>query len=182
MRVREAVARADAHVMATELAALLGFSLAVAVTAGYIRTPMALPGHSAVIWMPVLLLAGYRRPGMTAGASLVGGGLAAGLGVMRPHELAALMISASVVEAFGLSMSGRWRAPMILAAGICGNLGKLGMKVLVSAPMGLPLNKVALPVLPTFAIYAASGLIAGFIALGIIVAWERLRRSRPTTE
>jgi len=173
--------------MATELAALLGFSVAVAVTADFAKTHMGLPGHSAVIWMPVLLLAGYRRPGMTAGASLVGGGMASALGVMRPHELAALMISAAVVEAFGLSMSGRWRAPMLIAAGICGNLGKLAMKVVTSGLMGLPLNKMALPFMPTFAIYVAAGLIAGFIALGIIFGWDRLRRERarpgaPTTE
>jgi len=176
MRAREGVARADAHVIATELAALLGFSLAVTVTAGLIKTHMGLPGHSAAIWMPVLLLAGFRRPGMTAGAALVGGGLGAAMGAIRPHELASLMIAASIVEAFGLSTATRWRAPLFLLAGIGGNLGKLALKFLTAGVAGLPLNKMQLPLLPTFAIYAAAGLVAGFIALGIVTGWERARK------
>jgi hypothetical protein len=162
--------------MATELAALLGFSLAITVTAGLIKTPMALPGHSAVFWMPVLLLACCRRPGMTAGAALAGGGLGAALGAIRPNELAALMISASIVEAFGLSLTSRWRTVLLLVAGIAGNLGKLGLKVLTLGLAGLPLNHTGLPLMPTLAIYAASGLIAGFIAIGTLAGWARLRK------
>jgi Flp pilus assembly pilin Flp len=30
--------------------------------------------------------------------------------------------------------------------------------------------------MPTLAIYAASGLIAGFIAIGILAGWARLRK------
>ena len=178
MRDRTAVARLDAQVIATELAALLGFSLAITVTAGLIKTSIGMPGHSAIFWMPVLLLAGCRRPGMTAGAAIAGGGLGAALGAIRPNELAALMISASIVEAFGLSLTSRWRTVLLLLAGICGNLGKLGMKVFTLGIAGLPLNKVGLTLMPTLAIYAASGLIAGFIAIGILAGWARLRKER----
>ncbi len=175
MRAREAVATTEAPVLARELAALLGFSLAVTVTAGFIKTHMGLPGHSAVIWLPVLLLAGFRRPGMTAGAALAGGGLGAALGAIRPHELASLMVAASVVEAFGLSTATRWRAPLFLAAGILANLGKLALKFLTLGIAGLPLNRMGYPLLPTLAIYSAAGLIAGFIALGLVAGSERLR-------
>ncbi|MBM3471896.1 MAG: hypothetical protein FJX75_01320 [Armatimonadetes bacterium] len=178
MRDRTAVARLDAHVIATELAALLGFSLAITVTAGLIKTPMALPGHSAVFWMPVLLLACCRRPGMTAGAALAGGGLGAALGAIRPNELAALMISASIVEAFGLALTSRWRTVLLLVAGIAGNLGKLALKGFTLGLAGLPLNHTGLPFMPTLAIYAASGLVAGFIAIGILAGWARLRKRR----
>ncbi|MBM3501318.1 MAG: hypothetical protein FJX74_21915 [Armatimonadetes bacterium] len=187
MRVREAVAKPDSYAMAKELAALLAFSLAVTVAAGLIRTHAGLPGHRAVIWMPILLLAGFRRPGLTAGAALAGGSLGAALGAIDAEGLAALMAAAAIVEAFGLSTAGRWRAPLFLAAGICGNLGKLALKFLLFGVVGLPLNKMRLPLLPTFAIYAAAGLAAGFIALGIVTGWEKLRREPagppgPTTE
>jgi hypothetical protein len=178
MRVREAVSRADAHLIARELAVLLGFSLAVTVTAGLVRTHWGLPGHSAIFWMPVLLLAGVRRPGMTAGSALVGGCLGAAWGAIDPGELAALMLSASIVEAFGLSMATRQRAALIVVAGILGNLGKLGLKFVTLGLAGLPLNRMQLPLPPTFAIYAAAGLIAGVTALSILAGWEGLRQRR----
>jgi hypothetical protein len=110
-------------------------------------------------------------------------GLAAG--GIRPDEMAALMLSASVVEALGLSTATHWRPALLLAAGIAGNLAKLGLKALTLGLLGLPLNKHGLPFGPTLAIYAASGLIAGFIALGVLYGWDRLRKRGPvppTTE
>ncbi len=67
----------SSHAWQRDLLVLLGFSFALAITAGLIKTPMRLPGHSALLWLLVLLLAGYkRRPGMAVGTAALGGGVA----------------------------------------------------------------------------------------------------------
>ncbi len=168
--------RSRTAVLARDLAALLGFSAALAVTAGLIRTPMHLPGHSAVFWMPVLVLAGaYRRPGLAAGSALLGGAasvLWCGKGAL---EFAGLLAAAGAVEALRAGWSARTRGLWLIVAGILGHLGKLGTKVLAALAAGSAVNDTGLLIVPTLALYAAFGLAGGALAWGALTAWDRLR-------
>jgi len=169
----------DIRALTRDLAALLGFSAALAVAVGAIKTPLHMPGHSAVIWMPILVLAGcQRRRGMAVGSALVGGGVAALWGGVGVVEFAGLLASGAAVEACGLGRSARARGLWMLLAGMLAHLGKLGIKVLVVGVAGLPLNRSGLPLVPTLAQYAAFGLIGGAVAWGALSAWHRLRGSR----
>jgi hypothetical protein len=168
--------RADAKTVVADLAALCGFSVAVAVTAGVVKTPMALPGHSALFWLPVLVLAGaHRRPGMAIGAGLCGGLLGGLWGGIDAQGLAALLAGSGVIEAFGLGRSAQARGVRMIVAGLLAHLGKLGVKLAAGLAVGLPLNAARLPILPTLALYAAFGLAAGAMAWGVLAAWLRLR-------
>jgi len=161
---------------AREAAALLGFSAALAVTAGLIKTPMGVPGHAAVLWIPVLVLAGCRRlPGFTVATAVCGGAMAAGLGGFRAMEFAGVLASAAVIEAFGLGRSGRPRGLLILAAGALGHTAKLLIKLLALTVAGVPLNRAGLPLVPTLALYASFGIIGGVIAWSMLRGWNRLR-------
>jgi len=167
---------------AREAAALLGFSLALAVTAGVIKTPMGVPGHSAVLWIPVLVLAGCRRlPGFAVATAVCGGAMAAGLGGFRAMEFAGVLASAAVIEAFGLGRSDRPRGLLILAAAALGHVAKLLTKILALLVAGMPLNRAGLPLVPTLALYASFGIIGGLIGWSILRGWNRLRGSKSET-
>lgn len=162
-----------------DLAALIGFSAALAVTAGLIKTRIGVPGHSAIFWLPVLVLAGcYRRPGMALGAVVCGGLVAGTWGGLRGMEFSGLLASAAAIEAFGVGTSARSRGLRMLLAGLLGHLGKLGVKALAFGVAGLPLNRAGLTLFPTLTLYAAFGLAGGIMAWGILSAWLRLRGVR----
>lgn len=168
--------RLRAHV--EDLAALLGFSTALAITAGVIKTPIGVPGHSAIFWIPVLVLAGcHRRQGMAVGAGLLGGmmaGLWCGPGIAK---LAGLLAASAVVEAWGLGARAKPGALRMAATGALAHVGKLGVKVLSILVAGIPLNKAGLPLLPTLVLYAAFGIGGGIIAWGLLRAFNGLRRA-----
>jgi len=168
--------RTDAQALVRDLAALLGFSAALAVTAGLVRTPMQLPGHSAIFWLPVLVLAGaHRRPGMAIGTAVCGGAMALSIRGTDVLGLAALLAAASAVEALGLGQTKRSRGLRMIAAGLLAHLGKLVVKLVSTTAMGVPLNEALLPVLPTAALYAAFGVAAALIAWGALAGYERIR-------
>jgi len=168
----------EALTVAKDLAALLGFSAAVAITAGVIRTPMQLPGHSAIFWLPVLVLAAFhRRPGMAVGAAMLGGLGGAAFGHIGGLEYAQLIAAAGLAEGLGGARAIRSRTLRVLLAAICGHLGKLGLKLVAGVAMGVPLNAARLPILPTFALYAAFGLVAGAETWALLALRDRLRRN-----
>ncbi len=170
--------RWDTRTLARDVAALCGFSVALAVTVGVIKTPMQWPGHSAIFWLPVLVLAGtHRRTGMVIGAALCGGGLALSFRGTDALGMASLLAAASAIEAFSLNREGRARGLRMVLAGVGAHLGKLLVKLVSTAAMGLPLNEAFLPLLPTVALYLAFGAAAAFIAWGVLAGYSRLRPS-----
>jgi len=171
--------RADAQSLACDLAALLGFSAALAVTAGLVKTPMQLPGHSAIFWLPVLVLAGaHRRPGMVIGTAVCGGAMALSFRGTDALGLASLLAAASAIEAFGLGQTKGARGLQMILAGLLAHLGKLVVKLVSTTAVGVPLNEALLPLLPTAALYAAFGVAAALIAWGGLAGYERIRGAR----
>ncbi|MGQ9729753.1 MAG: hypothetical protein ACUVX8_00635 [Candidatus Zipacnadales bacterium] len=174
-RIKEAVACPVASIMAVDLAILLAFSAGVVLTVGVLKTPLQLPGHSAILWMPILLLAGSRRVGLSFGSALVGGGVGVVWGFVKPLELSTIMAVAAVIEALRLSRTRHSQAVMMLMAGVLGNLTKLGLKVFTQSLGGGLLNHAGLALLPTVALYTGFGLLAGMIAAGLVAGWRRVR-------
>jgi len=163
--------------LARDAAALLGFSAALAVAAGVTKTPMHLPGHSAIFWMPVLVVAGsHRRPGMAVGSAVLGGAMASLWGGVGGLDFGCLLAAAAMVQACSLARSPESRGTWMLAAGVLGHLGKLGIKVTAALASGLPLNHTGLLLLPTLGLYVAFGLIGGVLAWGALAASRRLGR------
>jgi hypothetical protein len=164
--------------LARDAAALLGFSAALAVAVGVIKTPMHVPGHSALFWMPILVLAGsHRRPGMAVGSAALGGAMASLWGGVGGLDFGCLLAAAALVQACALARSPESRGTWMLAAGVLGHLGKLGIKVLASVAAGLPLNHTGLLLLPTLGLYLAFGLMGGSLAWGALAASRRLGRA-----
>ncbi len=177
-RLSETISGTTIRAVAGEAVVLLGFSVALAVTAGLVKTPMGVPGHSAVFWVPVLVLAGCRRmPGFVVATALCGGAMAAGIGGFRAMEFAGVLASAGVVEAFGLGRRERPAGVLIVLAGGLGHATKLSVKVLALAVAGVPLNHAGLPLLPTLGLYVSFGIIGGLLAWGARSGWEYLCRS-----
>jgi hypothetical protein len=169
----------DAKALVRDAAILLGSSGALAIAAGVIKTPMRMPGHSAVFWLPILVLAAaHRRPSMAAGTALIGGGAAAAWGGLSGLEFAGLLGAGAVATAIGLARRETYAGPVMLAVGVLAHAAKLGVKVLAVAASGLPLNRAGLPVLPTLALYVTFGLIGGVTAWGCLAGWRRLRGDR----
>ena len=163
--------------LARDLAVLLGFSAALAVAAGVVRTPMGVPGHSAVYRMAILVLAGsYRRPGMAVGTALCGGALATLWVGFSGGQFAGLLASGAVVEALGIGGSPGPSSLRLLLAGVLGNFGKLAIKILATTSAGLPLNHALIPLLPTIGLYTIFGVIGGAVAWGALSSCSQLRR------
>ncbi len=170
--------RTDAQALARDLGAGLGFSAALAITAGLIKTPMQLPGHSAIFWLPLLVLAGaHRRPGMAIGTAACGGAMALCFRGVDALGFASLLAAASAIEAFGIGQTTRARGLRMILAGLLAHLGKLVVKLVSTTAMGLPLNEALLPLLPTVALYAAFGVTAALIAWAALAGYERIRGS-----
>ncbi len=159
-----------------DFGAVLGFSLALAIARHVIHTPIGVPGHSAVFWIPVLVLAGfYRMPGTVVACATCGSLLGIGLGDLDALKIAGVLAAASVIEAFGLGQRQRPGALLILVAATLSHLGKLSTKLLAVVAAGLPLNRVGLPLGTTLALYAAFGLIGGVLAFAVLSAWRAAR-------
>ena len=163
-----------------DLLALLGFSAAIVVTRGLVKTHMGIPGHSAVYWVPVLILAAARRSGMPFGSALLGGTISMAFCGFRGMEFAGLMGTAAVIETFGIARSGKSRPVRMLLAGTLGHIGKLGVRALVLGVAGVPLNRAGMGLLPTLALYSLFGLIGGVVGLGMLLGWKKLRGEPPT--
>lgn len=176
-------ARALALPTVRDLAALLGFAAATVVTAAVIKTPIGVPGHSALFWLPVLVLAGcYPRGGMAVGSAVVGGLAGTAVGRVGGTEFAGLLAAAAVVEAFGLNAKERQRVLPMVCAGLLGHLGKLAMKVISTVAAGLPLNTALLSLPATLALYAAFGVLAGALAWVALAGWRTLPKTRKVRE
>ena len=159
-----------------DIAVLMGYSIALAVAVGMVKTQLGVPGHSAVRWMPILLLAGAGgRAGMTVGTAALGVLLARSWGGINAPEAAAVLAAGGVVEAVMGAWGGRRLVSVMLLAGVLGHLGKLCIKILAAVCMGIPLNRAGLPLLPTAALYVTFGLIGGAVAWGAWWTWARLR-------
>lgn len=170
--------RTSAVEVARELAVLLAFSLAVAVTAGPLKLGLGIPGHAALYRLPVLLLAGCRRtPGFAVASAACGGLMAFGWGGFSGMNFAELLASAAVIEAFGL---GRRKPPKLLLVLLAGGLaqgGKLLVKVVTALVAGVPLNRAGLPLAATLALHCSFGLLAGLIAYGLLLGYRRALRA-----
>lgn len=171
--------RITASDVAREVAVLLGFSVAVAVTASLVKLGLGIPGHAAVHRLPVLLLAGCRRtPGFTVATATCGGLMAFGMGGFSAMNFAELLASAAVIEAFGLGRRKNLGLLLVLVVGLVAHMGKLLLKVMAVLVAGLPLNRVGLPVDATLALYASFGVIAGLVSYGLLLGWQRLYQGR----
>lgn len=155
----------DARSIATYAAMMPAFSSALLIADGIIHTPIRVPGHSAVFWIPVLVLAGaQKRPGMAAGSSMLAGGasyLWFGQGV---GNLMTLMAAGAVIELMAAFKHTDTLAMWMVFAGLAGNFGKLAIKALMALVFIKPLNAAGLQLLQTALLYAAFGLIGGAIA------------------
>lgn len=170
--------RTSAVEVARELAVLLAFSLAVAVTAGPLKLGLGIPGHAALYRLPVLLLAGCRRtPGFAVASAACGGVLAFGWAGFSGMNFAELLASAAVIEAFGLGRRKRVGLPLLLLTGLLAHIGKLLLKVVAALVAGMPLNRAGLPLDATLALYCSFGLMAGLTAYGLLLGYRRALRA-----
>ncbi|MFP3904562.1 MAG: hypothetical protein ACLFWB_10015 [Armatimonadota bacterium] len=155
----------DAQAVATYAAMMLAFSAALVITDGIIRTPIGVPGHSAVFWIPVLVLAGaQKRSGIAAGSSVLAGSASLlwfGGNVGGVMTLAAAGVVIEVLAAFKHTDT---LAVWMVLAGLAAHFGKLAIKVLMALVMVKPLNLAGLQLVETAVLYAAFGIIGGAIA------------------
>ncbi len=165
--------------VARDLLTLFIFSVTLALAFGPVKTPLLIPGHGLIYRIPLLVLAGAcGRPGMVAGAGLLGGVMASAWGGLGAIEFAGLLAAAAIVEAFGLGRAITHRGPLMALAGALAPLGKLGMKLVALLFAGIPLNHAGLPLLPTIVAYVFFGLIGGVLAWGALRAWSAVEKSR----
>ncbi len=178
-RASATTAGIKAHDVARDLLAVLGFSVALVIARHVIHTPIGVPGHSAVFWIPVLLLAGrYRMPGCAVACATCGSLFGMGMGDLDAMKIAGVLAASATVDAFGLGQRKRVNALLLLAAGALAHVAKLMTKILATVVAGAPLNAVGVPLLPSLGLYVSFGLIGGVIALAVLYAWTRLSRAR----
>lgn len=166
-------ARARARAVAINLALVGGYALAFAAARVLARSVHGVPGHSAALWLPVLIAA-RGRLGWPGSAGAVGG---AGSALMMPlggagHDIAGILVACAAIESPAVALAG-WRGPLVLViCGMAANLAKLVVRVTPVLALGLP-AKVMLHS-PTLVI----ALHLAFGAIGGVIGWLAVGRAR----
>lgn len=155
---------------------LLGMFASLIVVANLsLRFPIKVPGHSAVIWMALLVTARTVVPklGAAATAGLFSGLLAAFLGMGDKGALDTFLsyAAAGVGVDLVLSLFRRpERATACALAGALGNLTKLAVKVMLELWIGIPTGFILLGRLYPAATYTLFGLAGGYLGFLVLGA------------
>ena len=152
-------------------------ALVLVVTAAR-HLPLKFPGHSGVLWMSLLVAARgvVRKPGSAALVGLVGGLVGALVGVGDKGWMDTFFVYASAgIGVDAVLAIAPYALSSCAAAGVAGNVVKLGVKALLESWIGVPTGFVVLgwsyPVL-AHALFGAAGGLLGYAFV------ELLRRVR----
>jgi len=169
------------------LVVCIGVGAAAGVLVAGVRLNLGLPGHKALFWIPVVIVARILsrcRVGATSGAAAtalttfaLGGNLAGG-----PVGLPLVVVAGAFLDLVASSLERgkvptRLHVPIIAAAAMLANLICLTRRLLLPAGFGVHLLFDASGFWFRFCSYAFFGLAAGLIAG--IVAHRARRRWRP---
>jgi ABC-type thiamin/hydroxymethylpyrimidine transport system permease subunit len=150
-------------------------ALIVAATVA-LKLPVKMPGHSGLVWMALLVVARcvVPKPGAAAAAGLLSGAVAIFLGVGDRGALNTLLSHAAaglgVDAVLTLAGAGAWACA---AAGLAGNLAKLGVKIALEVWIGIPTGFILLGRLYPTAIYIVFGLLGGLLGFLVVQALRR---------
>ena len=144
-----------------------------------LKLPLKLPGHSGVVWMALLVVARrvVPKPGAALAAGLLSGTVALFFGVGDKGGLDTLLsylaagAGVDAVATFTGATAGAWACA---AAGLAGNLAKLGVKIALDVWIGIPTGFALIGRLYPAVSHTVFGLAGGY--LGYLVV-EALRRS-----
>jgi hypothetical protein len=155
---------------------LLGMFGALVVVANLaLRFPIKAPGHSGVVWMALLVTARSVVPRPAAGttAALFSAALAAFLGLGDKGALDTFLsyTAAGVgVDVIAALLPRPGSAVACVAAGVLGNLLKLGVKTALELWIGIPTGFVLLGRLYPAATYTLFGLAGGYLGFLVLTA------------
>lgn len=174
----ESKARSGLYLSTFELV-LLGMLAALIVAANVaLRFPIKMPGHSALVWMALLLTAASVVPkiGAAACTGLLSGLIAVFAGVGDRGALVTLLSYASAglgVELIVVFSAKPLGTITCILAGLCGNLMKLGTKTLLEIFVGVPAGFVALGRVYPLLTYTVFGALGGYLGFLVVAALRR---------
>jgi hypothetical protein len=161
-----------------QLILIVLFAALLVVAKIVLKTPLELPGHTAISWMAILVVAAGIIPKRGA-ASLVGltsGILAAFLGVGDFGALDTVLsyTMAGVGTDLALMLLGRPENLLVAGlAGVIGNLGKFLVKWLIGILSGAPLGFVALGLATSLVSYIVFGFLGGILGGVTLIALRK---------
>lgn len=143
-----------------------------------LKLPVKMPGHSGLVWMALLVVARtvVARPGAAAAAGLLSGAVAVFLGVGDKGALdtflsyAAAGLGVEAVLALAGASPPAWACA---AAGLAGNLAKLGVKIALEVWVGIPTGFVLVGRLWPTATHVVFGLLGGLLGFLVVRALRR---------
>jgi len=143
------------------------------------KLPLKMPGHSGLVWMALLVTAGaiVAKPGSVAIVGVFSGGIAALTGMGDKGALNTMLsyTAAGVgVEVVRLAAGSLTRPLPCAAAGLVGNITKLGVKTVLDLWIGIPAGFVVLGRMYPLLTYTLFGVVGGY--LGFLVV-DGLRRA-----
>lgn len=160
---------------------LLMATIAALIVVGNValKLPLKLPGHSGMVWMALLVVARriVPKPGAAAAVGLLGGMVAVFVGVGDKGAIDTLLsyVAAGVgVDAVATLAGSSAKVWSCIAAGACGNLLKLAVKIGLEIWIGIPTGFVLLGRAFPALTHAAFGLAGGYLGYLLV---EALRRS-----
>jgi len=161
-----------------ELILLALFSALVVVDKIVLHLPLAIPGHSGVTWMAILVVARGLVP-KTGALSLVGltsGLLAAffGLGDLGAlYTILSYLASGIGDDLIALFLGDIESIVPAALAGIVGNVAKMLTKTAMAVLLQIPASFIALGLLYSFFTNAIAGLLGGLLGWLILRALRR---------
>ncbi len=161
------------------ISVISAFSLFVALSKGFLRVPLHIPGHSAVYVIPLMLLgkvASRNRFGGTGIGGLSGSLMAfLGLGGGFLLGIPRYFFMGAVIDLLLWKGSAYNSAIALMAAGTFANFAKLFVGLIIASLVGIPVFFIHLGLTYSVLTHLTFGAMGGFIAFGLLKALKVIK-------
>ncbi len=162
------------------VAVIACFSVFVALSKGYLRVPLHVPGHSAIYVIPLLLvgrLASKNRFG-GMGIGCLSGGIMAFTGIGGGFLLAIprYLLMGVVIDLLLWKKWTRENMTVLVVAGAFANIAKFLMGMVIATLIGIPAFFIQLGMTYSLVTHLAFGVAGGLVAFGVLKAVRHVQK------
>ncbi|UCD92991.1 MAG: hypothetical protein JSV43_03510 [Methanobacteriota archaeon] len=160
---------------------IASFSVFVALSKGYLRVPLRIPGHSAIYVIPLILLGRLASRNRFAGIGIGGlsGGIMAFTGIGGGFFLAIprYLMMGAVVDILLWKKWTRENMTVLVVAGAFANIAKFFMGMVIATLVGIPAFFIQLGMTYSLITHLAFGVAGGLIAFGVLKAIRHIQKN-----
>ncbi|MFQ5883866.1 MAG: hypothetical protein ACE5IO_02055 [Thermoplasmata archaeon] len=161
-------------------AVIASFSVFVALSKGYLRVPLHVPGHSAIYVIPLLLLGRLASKNRFGGMGIGGlsGGIMAFTGIGGGYLLAIprYFLMGVVIDLLLWKEWTRENMTVLVVAGAFANTAKFLMGMIIATLVGIPSFFIQQGMTYSLVTHLAFGVAGGLVAFGVLKAVRHVQK------